>query len=139
MVYYLLELGANLSDSDNLCLAVENSSRSDILATLLDHTSRRSRRVPGLGINAITTAIRLGLPGLKIIDILLASEVENIHCNTRRGTSQSPLGTAIKMADDFTSDSIYVKRLLKAGCDPNSVVVVDRLATQHVACYYYYF
>jgi hypothetical protein len=124
-VYYLLELGANPSDSDNLCVAVEKISRLDILAALLDHISRRSRRVHGLGTDALKTAIRLGLLGLKTVEILLVCEVVNIHSHTERGGSESPLGTAIKTVDDFTCDFIVVKRLLEAGCDPNSVVTAE--------------
>jgi ankyrin repeat protein len=125
MVYHLLELGADPSDSRNLCLAVENFSRSDILGALLDHIPRRSRIFPGLGTNAIKTAIKLGLCGLRMVETLLASEVVDVHNSDGPMSFESPLGTAIRMADDFTSDFIVVRRLLKAGCDPNSVVSRD--------------
>ncbi|KAH5756675.1 hypothetical protein HBI37_058330 [Parastagonospora nodorum] len=129
MIYHLIDLGADPSDSINLCTAIKNPSRSDILVVLLDHIPRRARRVPGLGTSTITDAIRLielGLSSLKMLDILLASEVVDIHCcgyTDRYGTPESPLGTAIKMADEFASDFIIVRRLLQAECDPNSVVI----------------
>ncbi|KAH4943397.1 hypothetical protein HBI64_044610 [Parastagonospora nodorum] len=126
MVYHLIDLGADPSDSINLCTAIENPSRSNILVVLLDHIPRRAGRVPCLGTQAIREAIKLGLSSLKMLDILLASGVLDIHCcsdTDAYGSSESPLGTAIKMADDFASDFIIVRRLLRAGCDPNSVVI----------------
>jgi ankyrin repeat protein len=126
MIYYLIDSGADPSNSKSLCIAIENPSRSDILVVLLDHIPRRARRVPGLGTQAIKDAIKLGLPGLKMVDTLLASEVVDIHsCGDidQYGTTESPLGTAIQMADEFASDFIIVRRLLRAGCDPNSVVI----------------
>jgi hypothetical protein len=127
MVDHLVELGANPSDNLILRLAAEKFSRPEILVALLAHIPRRSRRVPCLGTPAIRIAIELGLSGLKMVDILIESEVVDIHGHVERApaTSENPLGTAIKMADDFTSDFIVVKRLLKAGCDPNSVVIAE--------------
>ncbi|EAT89532.2 hypothetical protein SNOG_02801 [Parastagonospora nodorum SN15] len=126
MIYYLIDSGADPSNSDNLRVAIENPSRSDILVILLDHIPRRARRVPSLGTQAIREAIKLGLSSLKMLDILLASEALDIHCCSDVAGSrstESPLGTAIKMADEFASDFIIVRRLLQAGCDPNSVVI----------------
>ncbi|KAI4681633.1 hypothetical protein J4E81_009799 [Alternaria sp. BMP 2799] len=124
MVYHLLELGVDTSGNNFLEEAVTGSPRCNILAALLDNIPNRSRRFHGFGTDAIVEAIRLGLPGLKKMDLLLASKVVEIHSfggTWSRGGS--PLGTAIKLVDDFTSDLIVVKRLLDAGCDPNSVVV----------------
>jgi ankyrin repeat protein len=127
MVDHLLELGADPSNNRVLWIAAAKISRPDILGALLDHIPRRSRRVPRLGTLAMKTAIELGLSGLKMVDILIASEVVDIHGHVEMAhtKSESPLGTAIKIVDDFTSDFIVVKRLLEAGCDPNSVVIAE--------------
>jgi ankyrin repeat protein len=127
MVDHLLKLGADPSKDHILCVAAKKMSRPDILDALLDHIPRRSRRVPGLGTLAIRTAIELGLSGLRMVDILIASEVVDIHGHVEvpPATTESPLGTAITMVDDFTSDFVVVKRLLKAGCDPNRVVIAE--------------
>jgi ankyrin repeat protein len=120
MIYHLLEVGANASD--NLSHAVGNNSRLDILVALLDNIQKRPARMRGLGTDALIKAIRLGLPGLKMVDVLLASGVIDVHSIPEIGGDGSPLRTAIKMVNNFTSDFIVVKRLLEAGCDPNSVV-----------------
>jgi ankyrin repeat protein len=120
MVYHLLDLGANPLYHGILGLAVENE-RLEILVALLDNIQKRPARLRGLGTEAIIMAIQLGLPGLRMVETLLASGFIDVHCVPEE-FSESPLGTAIKMADNFTSDFIVVKRLLQAGCDPNSVV-----------------
>jgi ankyrin repeat protein len=127
MVYHLLDLGADPLYFDILSCAVGNT-RLDILVALLDNIHKRPARVRDLGTRAIISAIQLGLPGLKMVDALLASGFIDVQCIPKRlGDSESPLGTAIKMANNFTSDFIVVKRLLKAGCDPNSVVADNQV------------
>jgi ankyrin repeat protein len=121
MVYHLLDLGANPLYHDNLSRALGNK-RLDILVALLENIQKRPARVRGLGTDVIIRSIQMGLPGLKMVDVLLASGVIDVHCIPGAGHNESPLGTAIKMANNFTSDFIVVKRLLEAGCDPNSVV-----------------
>lgn len=125
LIHHLIDMGASPTGSPSLCFAVKNPSRPDILALLLNHIPKRARRVPSLGTHAIIEAIELGLPGLKMVDILLESGVVDIHSCCNELPVESPLGTAISMADVFASDFIIVRRLLKAGCDPNSVVFGD--------------
>jgi ankyrin repeat protein len=121
MVYHLLDLGVDSLYHDNLRAAVEHR-RLDILVALLDNIQKRPRILRGLGTDALMKAIRLGLPGLKMVEALLASGVIDVQCILGGSNGQSPLGKAIETADSFTRDFIVVKLLLEARCDPNGVV-----------------
>jgi ankyrin repeat protein len=129
MVCYLLELGAEPSNSKNLSLAAQHQPA--ILKILLEHIPRTNRPRKNLGTVAAMHAIHCGLAGLESLEILLLSEVVDFRsfgkfCVHPHGypTSESPMGLAIKSAVYYKGDFPIVRRLLEAGCDSNSVVTV---------------
>jgi hypothetical protein len=131
MVCYLLELGAEPSNSKNLSLAAQHQPA--ILKILLEHIPRTKKPPTGLGTVAAMHAIHCGLAGLESLEILLLSEVVDFRSFNEfyvdpRGykTIESPMGFAIKSAVYYKGDFPIVRRLLEAGCDSNSVVTVPR-------------
>jgi ankyrin repeat protein len=134
MVNRLIELGAEPSDSRNLSLAAEYQPR--ILKVLLEYIPRPVRKpLAGIGTEAVKTTIRLGLAGLEPLEDLLSSKVVDFEsfgmedfrnfeiCNQG---PESPLGLAIRQAVDCMGEFPIVRRLIKAGCNPNSVVSMER-------------
>ena len=93
MIYHLLGLGADPSNSTNLCLAVHNYSRPDIPATLLDSIPRLLKKVHGLETEALVMAIKLGLPGLKMVQVLLERGAK-VNTEATRRLLQTPLQEA---------------------------------------------
>jgi hypothetical protein len=130
MVYYLLELGAEPSDSESLSLAAQHQPA--ILEILLGHISRSNKPRTGLGSAATLHTIDCGLAGLASLEMLLLSELVDFRSfagfrsDARQDMSQenTPLGLAIKRAVDYKGDFPVVRRLLEAGCAPNGIVAV---------------
>jgi hypothetical protein len=128
MVYYLLELGAEPSDTISLSLAAQHQPA--ILKILLEHIPRTNRLRKGLGTEATLYTVDCGLAGLASLEIILLSEVVDFRSfcwlftdpRGYPGSSESPLGLAIKRVVHYKGDFPVVRRLLEAGCDPNSIV-----------------
>jgi ankyrin repeat protein len=130
MVYYLLELGAEPSDSKSLSLAAQHQPA--ILKILLEHIPRTNRPRKGLGTEATLYTVDCGLAGLASLEMLLLSEVVDFRSFSRFPSDtfedeiqlESPLGLAIKRAVYYKGEFPVVRSLLEAGCDPNGIVVV---------------
>jgi hypothetical protein len=132
MVRHLLELGAEPSLSETLSLAA--SHQPMILKMLLENIARSRKSRPGLGTEAVMTAINCGLAGLENLELLLLSGVVDfrsflefrIESDSGMYGSYCPFGVAIKNAVQYKGNFPVVQSLLEAGCDANSVVYVSR-------------
>jgi ankyrin repeat protein len=123
MVSRLMDLGAEPSDSANLHLAAIH--HSGILKILLEHIPRSGKPCTNLGTYAVMQTVRLGFAGLESLEILLSSEVVDFRSFAYKfhdKDQRNPLGWAIEGAVYYNGGFPVVKRLLEAGCDPNSIV-----------------
>jgi hypothetical protein len=142
MVNRLIELGAEPSDPMNLSIAAEH--QPGILKILLEYIPTPVRNpLAGIGTEAVYTTIGLGLAGLEPLEDLLSSKVVDFRSFAKRveissGTrwflpikfEETPLGLAIRQAVECMGDFPVVKRLIKAGCNPNSVVSLESFSNR---------
>lgn len=131
MLFRLIELGANPSGPRILALAAEK--QPGMLPLFLAPIVRSKRRfVPGFGTCALKIAIRQGLPGLDVVDILLSSEgidTDGFEEGSFSSTEElRPLGLAIKESRTHSHANVaIIRRLLKAGCNPNNIVILNTI------------
>jgi ankyrin repeat protein len=119
MIMRLMDLGVVPFEKDNLSLAVQY--QPGILGTLLETLPRTAGFGTGFETHdAVRKAISLGLGGLEPLEVLISSKFVDFRSVMDCGFT--PLGLAISRAVHYKGEFPVVKRLLEAGCDPNSIV-----------------
>jgi ankyrin repeat protein len=121
MIMRLIDLGAVPFGEKLYTLAVQH--HPEILGILLETLPKTVIPVSSFRKHsAVHMAVTLGLGGLGSLEVLLSSKVVDFRMFWE--DDSTPLGLAIGKALQFKGEFPIVKRLLEAGCDPNSVVCV---------------
>jgi ankyrin repeat protein len=135
LFHSLIEGGADPTDQEilNKC-AIEHPK---MLPLLLKQISFRisPHKVSGFGTAALNAAIKQGPIGFEVVQVLLDSGLvdSKSFSESYSNRRQSPLGLAIRVSREGNHAGFKViRKLLDAGCDPNSVVTMHSYTGFHL-------